>query len=93
MEAVHGLAALNMAIPTVAAAKKAVARIVRRYNTKRPHLSMGMLTPEVAHPLERRWKNYYRKETKEQEVRHAQLWAPVEPAAQGALDGRRRWRV
>lgn len=51
-----------MAIPTVAAAKKAVARIVRLYNTRRPHLSVGMLTPEVAHqqtgPLERRWKSY-----------------------------------
>jgi putative transposase len=58
-----------MAIPTVATAKKAVARIVRLYNTKRPHLSVGMLTPEVVHqqtgPLERRWKSYYRNEKKQ----------------------------
>ena len=34
------------------------------YNQMRPHLSCGMLTPEVAHkregPLEKKWKNYYK---------------------------------
>ena len=35
------------------------------YNTKRPHMSCEMFTPEQAHqygePLKRCWKNYYRK--------------------------------
>lgn len=65
----------TMSLPTVAAARKAVARIVGVYNTKRPHMSVGMLTPEAAHQmegaLERRWKNYYRKEKREQEIGHA----------------------
>lgn len=62
----------SMSLPTLVAAKKAVARIVGVYNTKRPHLSLGMLTPEAAHQqaglLERRWKSYYRKEKQEQKV-------------------------
>lgn len=39
---------------------------VKKYNNKRPHLSCDMLTPEAAHmnsgKLQRRWKNYYRKQ-------------------------------
>lgn len=62
----------TMDIPTVAAAKKAVNRIIGVYNTKRPHMSVGMLTPEAAHqrtgPLVRRWKSYYRKAVQEVEV-------------------------
>jgi len=41
-----------------------VARAVSTYNHLRPHLSIDMLTPAVAHqqrgPLKRHWKNYYR---------------------------------
>jgi putative transposase len=40
-----------------------VARAVSTYNHLRPHLSIDMLTPAVAHeqrgPLKRHWKNYY----------------------------------
>jgi len=38
--------------------------IIDTYNTKRPHLSINMLTPEAAHSCEgelpRQWKNYWR---------------------------------
>jgi putative transposase len=38
--------------------------IIDAYNTKRPHLSINMLTPEVAHTSEgilpRQWKNYWK---------------------------------
>lgn len=38
---------------------------IEKYNSKRPHLSCNMLTPEVAHlssgRLKRKWKNYYKK--------------------------------
>lgn len=64
----------TMSILTVAAARKVVNRIVVVYNTKRPHMSVGMLTPEAAHqqtgPLERRWKSYYRKAAPEEVVEH-----------------------
>jgi putative transposase len=42
--------------------KKAVASIVRSYNSKRPHSSIDFLTPNEAHgrtgELKKRWKNY-----------------------------------
>ncbi len=38
---------------------------IHKYNSKRPHLSCNMLTPEAAHlssgRLKRKWKNYYKK--------------------------------
>lgn len=38
---------------------------IEKYNSKRPHLSCDMKTPELAHlssgTLKRRWKNYYKK--------------------------------
>jgi len=44
-------------------ARLEVARAVSTYNHLRPHLSIDMLTPAVAHqqqgPLKRHWKNYY----------------------------------
>jgi putative transposase len=43
-----------------------MARIIDKYNCKRPHLSCNMLTPEKAHTrkgrIQKRWKNYYKKE-------------------------------
>lgn len=46
-------------------AKSYVPKIINIYNTKRPHLSIDMLTPAQAHQkqgkLERKWKNYYKK--------------------------------
>ena len=39
-------------------------RIINFYNTERPHMSIGMQTPEVAHAQmgeqQRCWKNYYK---------------------------------
>lgn len=44
-------------------AVRSVATAISTYNTLRPHSSIDMLTPAVAHtlsgPLKRRWKNYY----------------------------------
>lgn len=44
-------------------AKRKIKKFVSIYNTKRPHLSLGFLTPQKAHQqkgmLERKWKNYY----------------------------------
>jgi putative transposase len=43
-------------------ASKAIQKAVTIYNTKRPHLSIGLLTPETAHVKNERvkklWKNY-----------------------------------
>lgn len=41
---------------------------VKLYNQQRPHLSIGLLTPEIVHKnnlkCEKLWKNYYRKNSK-----------------------------
>ena len=46
--------------------EKLIQRVVDNYNTKRPHLSCDMMTPEQAHVksgvIKKRWKNYYKKE-------------------------------
>ena len=45
-------------------AEKRIAEIIRIYNDSRPHLSLGMLTPNEAHCMtgeqNRLWKVYYR---------------------------------
>lgn len=42
---------------------KIIPQIIHIYNEERPHLSLNMLTPNVAHQmserLKKRWKNYY----------------------------------
>ena len=47
-------------------AKKAIQKAIIVYNTKRPHLSIGLLTPDQAHKQERTfkklWKNYNQKQ-------------------------------
>lgn len=46
-----------------------VRNIIDIYNCKRPHSSIGMLTPDQAHlgigPLKRLWKNYYKRREEE----------------------------
>jgi transposase InsO family protein len=46
-------------------AKKAIQKAVIIYNTRRPHLSIGLLTPDQAHRQRRTfkklWKNYNQK--------------------------------
>lgn len=46
------------------ALRKTIPQIIHIYNDERPHLSIGMLTPNVAHhmceKLKRHWKNYYK---------------------------------
>ncbi|MBL7808872.1 MAG: transposase, partial [Saprospiraceae bacterium] len=47
--------------------RKIVPQIIHIYNDERPHMSLNLRTPNVAHQiigkLEKRWKNYY--QTKE----------------------------
>jgi putative transposase len=49
-------------------AKERLDQAVRLYNDQRPHLSIGLLTPELVHSknlkTEKLWKNYYHKNTK-----------------------------
>ncbi|MDF2430688.1 MAG: putative transposase [Mucilaginibacter sp.] len=53
-------------------ARAAVAQAVNAYNYLRPHSSIDMLTPAIAHSrrgeLKRRWKNYYQSKIKTEEV-------------------------
>ena len=52
-------------------AQKAIRKAVTIYNTKRPHLSIGLLTPQRAHTtnatVKKLWKNY-RKQNNHQHV-------------------------
>lgn len=45
--------------------RQRISSIISIYNDKRPHMSIGMLTPSLAHQrqgvLERKWKTYYKK--------------------------------
>jgi putative transposase len=54
----------------ITAAEKAVSQAVKTYNYLRPHTSVNMLTPAIAHTrtgrLERRWKNYYVEQIKKE---------------------------
>jgi transposase InsO family protein len=50
----------RMELTSLEDARRKVEKVVRLYNTKRPHASIDMLTPEQAHqmsgPIKRRWK-------------------------------------
>ncbi|SFV62340.1 Mobile element protein [hydrothermal vent metagenome] len=55
-------------LETKVKAHQYIRSIINIYNNKRPHLSLGMLTPEVVHQMsypllqkQRLWKNYYGK--------------------------------
>ena len=45
------------------AMRKVIPQVIHIYNDERPHLSISMLTPNVAHQmsekLKKHWKNYY----------------------------------
>ena len=53
----------KMKIETRSACSSVLDRIINFYNKERPHMSIGMQTPEVAHmqtgEQRRCWKNYY----------------------------------
>lgn len=53
--------------------RKIIPQIIQIYNDERPHLSLNMLTPNVAHQmsgkLEKRWKNYYQPSDRTEESR------------------------
>ena len=56
---------LEVCYPTFASAQEAIATAISIYNHQRPHSSVDMLTPIVAHTktgeLKKHWKNYYQK--------------------------------
>ena len=72
-ERVNGILKMELLEPVFAdmeAARAAVAKAVNTYNYLRPHSSISMLTPALAHgrvlKLKRNWKNYYKtRKTKE----------------------------
>lgn len=51
---------------------KIIPQVIHIYNDERPHLSIGMLTPNVAHQmsekLKKHWKNYYRPSSRTEEA-------------------------
>lgn len=51
---------------------KIIPQVIHIYNDERPHLSIGMLTPNVAHQmsekLKKHWKNYYRPSSRMEEA-------------------------
>ena len=51
----------KMKIPTIEKCKQELNRIIKFYNTERPHMSIGMQTPAVVHlqtgKQKRCWKN------------------------------------
>ncbi|MCW5921675.1 MAG: IS3 family transposase [Saprospiraceae bacterium] len=53
--------------------RKIIPQIIHIYNDERPHLSIDMLTPNVAHSmsekLKKRWKNYYRTSNQTEETK------------------------
>ncbi len=55
----------TISFSSLAEAKKELPQFINFYNTKRPHRSVEMMTPEKAHQktgeLKRCWKTYYRK--------------------------------
>lgn len=65
---------LDAHFDSFAQAQSEIAMAVSIYNHLRPHSSVDMLTPAIAHTrtgeLKRRWKNYYRPKTT-QEASHA----------------------
>ncbi|MDY4789375.1 MAG: integrase core domain-containing protein, partial [Bacteroidales bacterium] len=54
----------NLKFKDIEEANIFISDIIDFYNNERPHSSINMLTPNVAHKLEgviqRRWKNYYK---------------------------------
>lgn len=56
---------LEVSYPSIAEAQQAIAMAISTYNHQRPHSSVDMLTPIIAHTktgeLKRHWKNYYKR--------------------------------
>jgi transposase InsO family protein len=54
----------DMLFTTLDMSRQSISAVIQTYNTKRPHSSIGMCTPEDIHqnprPTERLWKNYYK---------------------------------
>ncbi|MBX2965857.1 MAG: IS3 family transposase [Cyclobacteriaceae bacterium] len=56
---------LEVSYPSLTEAQQAVAMAISTYNHQRPHSSVDMLTPVIAHTktgeLKKHWKNYYKR--------------------------------
>ncbi len=54
----------HMRLDTIDEARSSLRRIIQIYNQYRPHTSLDLMTPEMAHkqngPLKKHWKNYYK---------------------------------
>lgn len=60
---------LEVCYPSYPEAQKAIATAISIYNHQRPHSSVDMLTPVIAHTktgeLKKHWKNYYKRKEAE----------------------------
>ncbi len=74
----------DMDLDTICQAKAMLRRIIQVYNQYRPHTSLDMLTPNLAHKqsgkLKKHWKNYY-----QQIVHKEKLFSDSELAPLGAV--------
>lgn len=63
---------LEEVYPDITTARAAIARAVNTYNYLRPHTSIDMLTPAMAHGrnihLQRRWKSFYQRKLDKEAV-------------------------
>jgi transposase InsO family protein len=63
---------LEEVYPDIATARAAIAQAVNTYNYLRPHTSIDMLTPAMAHGknihLQRRWKSFYQRKLDKEAV-------------------------
>jgi transposase InsO family protein len=59
----------NIDLMTVEETIELIPKIIHLYNAERPHLSLNMRTPNVAHQMsgamEKQWKNYYKVKTQQ----------------------------
>jgi len=63
---------LDEVYPNIAIARDAIDKAVNTYNYLRPHSSLGMLTPALAHSkygkLKKHWRKYYKNKLAKEEV-------------------------
>lgn len=64
----------HMQFKDIRQARDALIKVIEDYNTKRPHYSIDMKTPEDAHlqhgEIKQKWKNYYKKKDEYLNLNH-----------------------
>jgi transposase InsO family protein len=67
----------DMSFTTLEMSRQSIGAVIQIYNTKRPHSSIGMCTPEDIHqnprPTEQLWKNYYKNRKEDAAVMNQNL--------------------